>query len=119
MFEVLFREITWNSVIQRTPMDKKDAYLPGIRVPSGLAQEFKKAKTQIHEHLSDIGRELVQDFIRISQTGDRIARPARFVTVPADGTMPSPAGSSELQCELIRMTDDGSWILRCWQKKDS
>ena len=40
-------------------MDKKDAYLPGIRVPSGLAQEFKKAKTQIREHLSDIGRELV------------------------------------------------------------
>jgi hypothetical protein len=98
-------------------MDKKDAYLPGIRIPSDLAQEFKKAKTQSHEQLSDIGRELVQDFIRISQTGDRIARPARFVTVPSDGTRPSPEVPSDLQCELIRKTGDGSWILRCRQKK--
>ena len=85
-------------------MNKKDAYLPGIRVPSELAEEFKKVKLQAYDNLSEIGRELVQDFIRIAQTGERISRPARFVT---EGI------ARELKCELLSKTDDGFLTLRC------
>ena len=61
-------------------MKKKDSYLPGIRVSSDLAQEFNRVKQDADENLSEIGRELVRDYIRIHLAGEKIVRPARFVT---------------------------------------
>jgi hypothetical protein len=90
-------------------MDKKDAYLPGLRVPSELAEVFNDIKDQSQENFSEIGRELVMDFIRIAKNGERITRPARFVT----DKIPALAGLDDMQCRLIGKDIDGSLIFRC------
>jgi hypothetical protein len=93
-------------------MHKKDATLPGIRVSSDLANVFNQLKFQSNESYAQIGRELVQDFIRIARSGEIIVRPARLMTV-SSSTSQTPAESLDGHCRLIRKNDDGSWILRC------
>jgi hypothetical protein len=59
---------------------KKDAYLPGLRVPSELAEQGRTACEKLGIKGPEFRRALLLDLIRIAESREQPAMPPRILT---------------------------------------
>ena len=60
--------------------DKKDSYIPALRVSSEFAERAQDACDRLFLHPPKIRREAWEDLIRIAESGHTLLRPARLMT---------------------------------------
>jgi hypothetical protein len=60
---------------------KKDAYLPGLRVTGETAGRKRRAIEMLGVDVPSFSRFLVEDFIRIAESGEKPAMPPRLLTI--------------------------------------
>ena len=60
--------------------DKKDSYIPALRVSSEFAERAQDACDRLFLHPPKIRREAWEDLIRIAESGHTLLRPARWMT---------------------------------------
>ena len=60
--------------------DKKDSYIPALRVSSEFAERAQDACHRLFLHPPKIRREAWEDLIRIAESGHTLLRPARWMT---------------------------------------
>ena len=60
---------------------KKDAYLPGLKVTGETAERKRRAIEMLGVDVPSFSRFLVEDFIRIAESGEKPAMPPRLLTV--------------------------------------
>jgi hypothetical protein len=76
---------------------KKDAYLPGLRVPMAMFLKKRQAIEKLGIHVPSFSRALVEDFIRIAESGEKPAMPPRILTAREEMTLMQVKAARDLQ----------------------
>ena len=59
---------------------KKDRFLPGLRVTSEMFERKRRAMAKLHIDVPSFCRALVEDFIKMTESGEKPAMPPHILT---------------------------------------